>query len=119
MWVEHLVLTASIILTSLASQGEYLCPRYFSFSNFGVLHLVNFCPTQLFRSDPRHSRALLGALLDCGREGLSVWVVLAVSVFFPPYCLIHSLFVDLVYPVLSGRNASFLGLGPTFYLTFG
>lgn len=66
-----------------------------------------------------HSRVFLGSLLELW-VGLLLWFILAVSMSFLPYCCIHSLFVDLVYPVLSRRNACFLGLGPSFfYLTLG
>lgn len=88
-----------------------------------TVHLVTsvswYVLPPLLASELVHSRVFLGSLFEL-RVGLLLWFFLAVSVSFLPYCCIHSLFVDLVYPVLSRRNACFLGLGPSFsYLTFG
>lgn len=90
MWVEHLVLTAYINLIS-SLKAEYLCPGYFSFSNFGgilTVNLLTFASPDCYRYELIHFRALFGSV--SGPFGVGYSYCLCI-LLFPAVLFTHCL----------------------------
>lgn len=112
MWVEHLVLNASVNLCLVEQENIYV-PDTFHLVTLVSYSRLTSAPPDCFRSEPIRSRALLGSFQTTGGPFSSGWLWVLPSGLFSPLIVCRLGLSSFVW-----EECLFSGLGAKFLLNF-